>query len=359
MLTFDFYLYIIKAITSVKVCHEIKNGVGDSMKMTPIKKIILAIAAVAVVISIITANNVASMMLFISANRSNNTVQQTANNGTNTNVNANVAENNNGAVVDNGTSTGNTVADNNTSGSSDTAANNTGNTSTNNTSGNNTNTNTNTNTNGNSSSNKTPSSSESSDAAIVKTYQDAMNKAKSSAKSVILVSSGATNYNGIFEAGALSDVGQGLVDKFMGISEKNEEVGKGKLPPDGKTVNIDISKVKSAKQSKSGDNTVIVITMKDYNNPVAGDGGIGSVINPIEESVITGSISSVPGLSLSNIVLQYENVRVTATLDKNGNLIKYEVDAPSVLCLSAKLGFISIDNAKVGIEVQDVYKISY
>lgn len=327
------------------------------MKMTPIKKIILAIAAVAVVISIITANNVASMMLFISANKSNNTVQQTANNATNTNVNANVADNNSGADVNNGTSTDNTVADNNTSGSSDTAANSTGNTSTNNTSSNNTNTNTNTN--GNSSSNKTPSNSQSSDAAIVKTYQDAMNKAKSSAKSVILVSSGATNYNGIFEAGGLSSVGQQLVDKFMGISEKNEEVGKGKLPPDGKTVNIDISKVKSAKQSKSGDNTVIVITMKDYNNPVAGDGGIGSVINPIEEATITGSISGFPGLSLSNIVLQYENVRVTATLDKNGNLIKYEVDAPSVLCLSAKMGFISIDNAKVGIEVQDVYKISY
>ena len=87
---------------------------------------------------------------------------------------------------------------------------------------------------------------------------------------------------------------------------------------------------------------------------------VGNETGVIEESQITGSISSVPGLKLSNINIAYENVTAVATIDKaTGNLVELKLNAPCVLGLDAKLLAITMNNAKVGIQVITEYKISY
>ncbi len=105
---------------------------------------------------------------------------------------------------------------------------------------------------------------------------------------------------------------------------------------------------------------MITVVAKNAVNPKANADGVGSVAGVIEESQITGAIGSVPGLSLSNISIAYENVTAVATIDKaTGNLIALNIDAPCVLGLDAKLAMITMNGAKVGIEVITEYKISY
>lgn len=95
------------------------NGEGIVMKMTPIKKIIIAFAAIAVAISLITANNVASVMLIV-ASRENGKTQtvQSAGNSGNTQSN-NTSSNGDSYVYDNSADNGyvDNSADNSVSGS--------------------------------------------------------------------------------------------------------------------------------------------------------------------------------------------------------------------------------------------------
>ena len=99
---------------------------------------------------------------------------------------------------------------------------------------------------------------------------------------------------------------------------------------------------------------------KNATNPKTNADGVGSIAGVIEESQITGAIGSVPGLKLSNINIAYENVTAVATIDKaTGNLVELKLNAPCVLGLDAKLALITMNGAKVGIQVITEYKISY
>ncbi len=191
-------------------------------------------------------------------------------------------------------------------------------------------------------------------------YKKAIVKARSSAKTVTHTKTGATNYKNIVEAGALSSAASTLMGLFMKESEPNEAIDKSELPPKGGANKLTKANVKSATVKEEGGSNVVTINFKDAVNPVNGSDGIGSAVNVIEESQITGSISSVPGLKLSNIKVAYENVYITCKIDKaSGNMTYLFVDAPCILSLDAKLGFISVDGAKVGIECKDEYTIAY
>jgi hypothetical protein len=198
---------------------------------------------------------------------------------------------------------------------------------------------------------------------IVDLYKKGINKAHSDAKSAVRVKDGAINYKGIVEAGGLSSAASTLMGMFMvpdeaSIEAKNEEWDKAKVPP--ATCNLTAAGVKSASCKEEGGKYIVTITAIDQVNPKAGSDGVGSVIDVIQEETITGSISSVPGLSLSNISIAYENVTVVATIDKaTGNIENIKINAPCVLQLSAKLAIISIDNAKVGIQVISEFAMTY
>ena len=316
--------------------------------MSNMKKIIIAVAALTIAISVITANNLSSVMLIMASRQGNaqvqsgNTVtQDNASQNTNTNTN-NVTPNNN--TTPTAAPSGNTATTAAPSGNTATTA--------------------------------APSGDNKQDAPaangdwttekIVDYYKNAVNKAKSSAKTVTRVKDGAINYNGIVEAGKLSGAASTLMGMFMvgseaEIEEKNEAFTNNDIPPAGTNSNLTVTGVKDAKIEENGSNYIITIVAKDAKSPKAGDDGVGSLVSVIEEQTITGSISAVPGLTLSNINIDYENVKVVATVDKaTGNLINISVDAPCILSLGAKIPIIgSIDNAKVGIEVISEFAMTY
>ncbi len=315
--------------------------------MSNMKKIIIAVAALTIAISIITANNLSSVMLIMASRQGNAqvqsgnvAVQDNNSQSANTNVNTNVTPNNNTtptAAPSGDTTTtapsGNTATTAAPSGDKQDAPA----------------------TNGDWTTEK-----------IVDYYKTSVNKAKSSAKTVTRVKDGAINYNGIVEAGKLSGAASSLMGMFMVGSEaeiqvKNEAFTNNDIPPAGVNSNLTVNGVKEAKIEENGSNYIITIVAKDAKSPKAGDDGVGSLVSVIQEETITGSISSVPGLTLSNINIDYENVKVVATVDKaTGNLLNVKVDAPCILSLGAKIPIIgSIDNAKVGIEVISEFAMTY
>ena len=313
--------------------------------MSNMKKIIIAVAALTIAISVITANNLSSVML-IMASRQGNAQVQSGNTVAQDNASQNTNTNN---VTPNNNTTPTAAPSDNTA----TTAAPSGNTAT---------------TAAPSGDNKQDASATNGDwttEKIVDYYKNAVNKAKSSAKTVTRVKDGAINYNGIVEAGKLSSAASTLMGMFMvgseaEIEEKNEAFTNNDIPPAGTNSNLTVNGVKDAKIEENGSNYIITIVAKDAKSPKAGDDGVGSLVSVIEESQITGSISSVPGLTLSNINIDYENVKVVATVDKaTGNLLNIKVDAPCILSLGAKLAIISIDNAKVGIEVISEFAMTY
>lgn len=297
--------------------------------LSPIKKIILALLAMCIVVSIITANNLSSVMMLIAArNNARNNAQYAQQQNT---AQQGGAVQQSGAVQSGSTVSGDSGS---SSGSNDAQSSQTD----------------------NKQNNAGSSNSGSTDVkSIVEEYKKAVNNAKSKAKTITLVKDGAKNYNGIFEAGMLSSIGQGLVDKSMGISDKNEVIDKSKLPPQGKQCTLSVSDVVSATKKTEGDYQIITLKLKNEDNPKSGS-GIGAAVNVIEESQITEPVEGI--VEVKNIKLAYENVSIVAKIDKSGKLVYLTTDAPSVLSLDAKAG-IEIKDAKVGIEVISEYKIEY
>ena len=332
------------------------------MKMTPIKKIILGIAAACIAISIITANNMASvMMLLASRNAEANInpeyvivekkVQVTRSSG-GSSGSSSTGSSSTGSSSSSSGSSGSSSSSSSSSGSSGSSSSSSGSSSS-----------------GSSSSGgsgaTTPGSKPESKAQIAELYNKALNNAKANAKNVVRVKDGATNYKGIAEAGGLSSAASTLMGAFMvgsreEIQAKNEAWDKSKLPPDGANAALAESGIKSAECKEEGDYYILTITGNDEVNPKSGGPGVGSLCGVIQESTITGSISKVPGLELSNISIAYENVTTTAKIEKStGNLVALTIDAPCILSLSAKLAVVSIDNAKVGIGVYTEYTMTY
>ena len=320
------------------------------MKMTPIKKIILGIAAACIAISIITANNMASvMMLLASRNAEANInpeyvivekkVQVTRSSG-GSSGSSSTGSSSTGSSSSSSGSSGSSSSSSSSSGSSGSSSSSSGSSSS-----------------GSSSSGgsgaTTPGSKPESKAQIAELYNKALNNAKANAKNVVRVKDGATNYKGIAEAGGLSSATSSLMGAFM-VGSREEIQAKNEAWA------LAESGIKSAECKEEGDYYILTITGNDEVNPKSGGPGVGSLCGVIQESTITGSISSVPGLELSNISIAYENVTTTAKIEKStGNLVALTIDAPCILSLSAKLAVVSIDNAKVGIGVYTEYTMTY
>ncbi len=193
-------------------------------------------------------------------------------------------------------------------------------------------------------------------------YKKAVAAARTKSKSVIRVKDGAINYKGIVEAGKLSSAASTLMGMFMAKDEasieiKNEAWDKSKLPDASA---LTLNGVQKISRVEKGNTYVITVVAKNATNPKANADGVGAIAGVIEESQITGAIGSVPGLSLNNINIAYENVTAVATIDKaTGNLTALSINAPCVLGLDAKLAVITMNGAEVGIQVITEYKISY
>lgn len=326
------------------------------MKMSPIKKIVIGLAAITVALSLITANNMASVMLIVASREAGSAVQQNVH--TNAPAQQNQATNNSQGSSSNNTASNNTATDNTetTAPAAD-----------NNATSNNTATD-------NAADDKAPaddkgsanadSGKKLSDKEVVDLYKKAVNAARTKSSSVVRVKDGAINYKGIVEAGKLSSTAGTLMGMFMAdgpdaIEAKNEAWEKEKLP-DASALTIN-GLQKISYEEKDG-KYVVTLVAKNASNPKAGGDGVGAIAGVIEESQITGAIGSVPGLTLEGISIDYENVTTVATIDKaTGNLVALNLDAPCVLNIGyAKVPFLGeVNNAKVGIQVITEYTVAY
>ena len=335
------------------------------MKLTPAMKIILAVAAICIAITLITTNNIATVMVLHGLN----TTPAVATQGNNTQQGTVDNSNQGGGYVDNSGLQNNTVTPG-TSQPSGTGTDNTqqsgpagagsvnqgsqpgsstGNADTNN--------------------DKKPASGAAqsgklSDQQVVDLYKTAMNNARTKSTSVVRVKDGAINYKGIVEAGKLSSVASSLMGMFMAkdansIEAKNEPWEKEKLPDASALTTNGLQKIS---YEEKGGQYIVTLVAKNAVSPKANSDGVGSLSGVIEESQITGAIGSVPGLTLEGISIDYENVTAVATIDKaSGNLVAFNIDAPCVLKIGhAKVPLLgSIDNAKVGIQVISEFAMTY
>lgn len=332
------------------------------MNMSPVKKIILAVAAVTIAIALITANNMASVMLIVASREDGKTQQVQAgsnnqsyqNNNSVGTGNVGTGDAGNAGTGDVGTGdAGNAgTGDAGNAGTGDAGTGDAGNAGTGDA--------------GNAGTGDAGSAGNTgaatNDQATLDIYKKAVNSARTKSKSVIRVKDGAINYKGIVEAGALSSVGSSLMGMFMvkdvaSIQEKNEPWEKEKLPD---ASNLTLNGIQKITKEEKGNNYVITVVAKNATNPKTGADGVGAVAGVIEESQITGAIGSFPLLKLNNINIDYENVTAVATIDKaTGNLVSLDLDAPCILGLDAAMGPLKINGAKVGIEVITEYKIDY
>lgn len=331
------------------------------MEMSPIKKIVIGLAAITVALSLITANNMASVMLIVASRQAgsdtqqtvqtNQPVQQQQNQSTNVPQGGSTSTDTDTPVVDN-TASDNTVT---TSASTD----------------NTTPTNAPTDDKKDETPDKNDGGSENADPGkklsnkeVVDLYKKAVNAARTKSKSVVRVKDGAINYKGIVEAGKLSSVGSTLMGMFMvaspdAIEVKNEPWEKEKLPDASALTENGLQKIS---YEDKGDKYVVTLVAKDAKSPKAGADGVGAIAGVIEDTQITGAIGSVPGLTLDGISIDYENVTTVATIDKaTGNLVGLNLDAPCVLNIAyAKVPLLGeVENAKVGIQVITEYSIAY
>ena len=327
------------------------------MKLTPAMKIILAVAAICIAITLITTNNIATVMVLFGINSTPTAVTQSA--GTNNQGVVNGNGGSQGGYIDNSVNTNSGVDTN----SGANTGNNTATTPGGNTATNNGGTaNNNANAQKPSGDNNAAQSGKLSDQQVVDMFKKAMNAARTSSSSVIRVKDGAVNYKGIVEAGALSSVGSSLMGSFMAKDEasievKNEPWEKEKLPDASALTPNGLQKIS---YEEKGNNYIVTLVAKDAVNPKAGTDGIGSISGVIEESQITGAIGDFPLLKLQNINISYENVTTVATIDKKtGNLVALSLNSPCVLGLDAAMGPLSIDGAKVGIQVITEYTVAY
>ena len=318
------------------------------MKQKAPKVLLIVLVAAILGTTIITINNLSTIMMITAAKRNANAGTQVIYRQVDANgnaVNNGGTQNNNAAPVNNNTQN-NTPANNN-SGNNNTPANN--NTQNNDPQKPADNGNTGT---------DTPASTGDVQKAV-DMYVKAINNAKANAKTVTLVKDGALNYNEIFEAGAFSKFAP-MLKAFFKLEDVNGASDKSELPPKGANVNLDAKNVKEASIKEDGGNYIVEITLNNSENPVLGDGGVGSVVNIITNDQITGGVESIPGIELSNIKLAYENVKITATIDKATDNLTYLIaDAPSILYLDAKALVLSINNASVGIECISEFSLAY
>ena len=306
------------------------------MKMTPIKKLVICIAAVSVAMTVITTNILSSVFTLKAAQ--NNMAREKA---LMQQIDEHNNSSNNGGYVNNGSSNGGYVST--TPGGSGSGSNG-----------------------GSSADSNTPAGNNggSQNAGAVqgdglKMYVDALNKAKSSATQVVKTKTSASHYqehlvingNALVKA-TLEPIGKSLMGTFMKASEPNETIDKNALPPQNIQCTLTEADLAAApKVEKSGDNTVVTLILKGANDPKAGS-GLGSAISIIEEKTITDAVAG--AIDISDIHLEYFDCTIIATLDASGNLIGLSVNAPCILRLTA-MGV----GAEVGIECYDEFTIAY
>ena len=304
------------------------------MEMSPIKKIVIGLAAITVALSLITANNMASVMLIVASRQAGAATQQTVQTNNNavqnqTNNNTQAGTVNNNTSVNDGTST-DANANDGVSADANTDAN----------------TNTNNDTNTNDATNDAPSADNSSadkgdKAAIVEEFNKAVNSVKSKAKTV--EQKGVTNYlAGTTETGGLKSIynmlgGDSWLDGMLRDNSQGAATYTGaditaKFPVEGQTWSSKLTAddVKEATRSeKNGVITITITTIADEKSDSVkvGEGHAPKAFNVVLPGVVNDNIPGAAKSLAGTASMAYPESTAKITIDaKTGNVITADYD---------------------------------
>ena len=300
--------------------------------MSPIKKIVIGLAAITVALSLITANNMASVMLIVASREAGSAVQQNVQ----TNAPAqNQTNNNSQSSSSNNTASGNTATDN--TATTNAATDNTATTAApNNSTGETTPADSN-----KPADDKGSSTGKNDKAAIVEEFNKAVNSVKSKAKTV--EQKAVTNYlAGQSETGGLKSIynmlgGDEWLDGMLKDNSQGAATYTGaditaKFPVEGQTWSskLTAADVKEATRSeKNGVITITIVTIADEKseNVKVGEGHAPKAFNVVLPGVVNDNIPG-PAKSLSGTAsMAYPESTAKITVDaKTGNVITADYD---------------------------------
>ncbi|MBE6751499.1 MAG: hypothetical protein E7556_03120 [Ruminococcaceae bacterium] len=317
------------------------------MKLTPAMKIILAVAAICIAITLITTNNIATVMVLHGLN----TTPAVATQGSNTQQGTVDNSNQGGGYVDNSASVNtntntSTGTDANTSTSTDTNNNTattpSGNTSNTGNAGNTGNTG-NTNNGGNAGSNDAGASAGKNDkASVVAEFNKAINSVKTSAKEVKQLN--VTNYLGGTPTipGALNSIygmlgGDDWLDGMLQDNSQGEATYAGadikaKFPVEGEDYASKLTAEDVAKAERSEANGVVTITIETVPDAKSdsvkhGDGHAPKAFNVILPGIVNDNIPGIATSLVGTATMEYPASTIVVKIDKaTGNVISADYD---------------------------------
>ena len=307
------------------------------MKLTPAMKIILAVAAICIAITLITTNNIATVMVLYGINstptaatQGTNTQQGTADSG------------NQGGYVDNSTSTNtntsaNTDASTSTDTNNSTASTPSGSTSSNNNSNANNNANT-----GKPSGDASASTGKNDKASVVEEFNKAINSVKTSAKEV--KQKNVTNYlggtptiptalSGIYKMLGGDEWLDGMLqDNSQGEATYSGADIKAKFPVEGEDYASKLTADDVAKAERSEANGVVTITIETIPDAKSdsvkhGDGHAPKAFNVILPGIVNDNIPSIATSLVGTATMDYPASTIVVKIDKaTGNVISADYD---------------------------------
>ncbi len=302
--------------------------------MSPIKKIVIGLAAITVALSLITANNMASVMLIVASREAGSAAQQSVQ--TNAPV-QNQTNNNSQSSSSNGNTANNNTATNNTETTAPAADNNATNNSSNNTAAD----------------DKTPADNKPADnsgsstgkddkAAIVEEFNKAVNTVKSGAKTV--EQKGVTNYlaGQTTISGGISSIynmlgGDDWLDGMLQDNSQGAATYTGaditaKFPVEGQSWSskLTAADVKEATRSeKDGVITITITTIADAKSDSVkvGEGHAPKAFNVILPGVVNDNIPGIAKNMVGTASMAYPESTAKITVDaKTGHVITADYD---------------------------------
>lgn len=209
---------------------------------------------------------------------------------------------------------------------------------------------------------------------IAQYYAAAVNKVKTSAKSVSKVFVSNTNYQNIVEIGSnntISDLAQSLMGKFL--KEDTSKVTYSSpadyvtyFPPNkSATCGLNASMIDTATCEDLGSEYEIKIKMNSSTsapdvNPAFGGGKVGTTFNIVDIQNVTdaaGSMVKIEGMKNS-----YFDAFLTCKIDKaTGNMTFLDQTLPSTMEFSKVTAavIISVNNAKLGLQYQEKWEVEW
>ncbi len=300
--------------------------------MSPIKKIVIGLAAITVALSLITANNMASVMLIVASREAGSAAQQSVQ----TNKPVQNQTNNNSQSSSSNNNANNNTATNNTEATAPAADNNAANNSSNNTAAD----------------DKAPADDKGSadkgsskgkpetKAEIIEYFNTASNKVKTDAKSV--TKDKEENYQAqdinLGALGALQGAISGLINDNMGVNE--EQSGRtgttvadknAIYPVENEAWSSKLTVDDIADATCTENNGVYTITIKVKNDELAteyahGTGHHGKAFNIVMPQTIKDN-AGVAGSLLGSLKVGYQNGTIIATVDAaTGNITSAKYD---------------------------------